>query len=308
MEMAMSFDGRLLAGLSVLTAVVQGHSFARAAELLGITPSGVSRAVARLEERVGVRLLDRTTRSVVLTDEGRRFYEQVAPLLDGIAEAAVAAAGSGAIVRGRLRVDIDPFFSRTVLAPHLGAFLRGHPELTLELITREHVGDLVADGIDVAMRFGEPPSGNLIARKLLETRVLTVAASGYLRKHGRPQHPSELAEHACIQFIDPQSGRPFNWEFRAGRKVLPVATAGPLHLTDVGTMIDTVLAGGGIAQVLALGVQPLLDSGRLIELFPDWPGETFPLYALHPSRHHPPAKVRAFIDFALAVARGARAT
>ncbi|MDI4236678.1 substrate binding domain-containing protein [Bradyrhizobium sp. Arg237L] len=155
------------------------------------------------------------------------------------------------------------------------------------------------------MRFGEPPAGTLIARKLLETRVLTVASPGYLRKHGRPKHPNELQDHSCIQFIDPLSGRLFEWEFHAGKKVLPVKTSGALVLTDVGTMINECIAGTGIAQLLAIGVQPLLDSGRLIELFPDWPGETFPLYALHPSRHHPPAKVRAFIEFALKAAQGA---
>ncbi|MCA1458121.1 LysR family transcriptional regulator [Bradyrhizobium sp. BRP22] len=301
----MPFDGRLLAGISVLAAVVQTRSFARAADTLGITASGVSRAVARLEGRIGVRLFDRTTRSVALTDEGRRFYEQVAPLLAGIEDAASTASGSSGVVRGRLRVDIDPYFSRMILSGHIGGFLRRHPELTLELITRERVGDLVADGIHVAMRFGEPPAGTLIARKLLETRVLTVASPGYLKKHGRPRHPAELEDHSCIQFIDPRSGQLFEWEFRAGKKVLPVKTSGPLVLTDVGTMINECIAGTGIAQVLAIGVRPLLESGRLIELFPDWPGETFPLYALHPSRHHPPAKVRAFIDFALKAAQEA---
>ena len=301
----MPFDGRLLAGISVLAAVVQTRSFARAADTLGITASGVSRAVARLEARVGIRLFDRTTRSVALTDEGRRFYEQVAPLLAGIEDAASTASGSSGVVRGRLRVDIDPYFSRMILSSHIGGFLRQHPELTLELITREHVGDLVADGIDVAMRFGEPPAGTLIARKLLETRVLTVASPAYLKKHGRPKHPAELQHHSCIQFIDPRSGHLFEWEFHAGKKVLPVQTSGALVLTDVGTMINECVAGTGIAQVLGIGVQPLLESGRLIELFPDWPGETFPLYALHPSRHHPPAKVRAFIEFALKAAQGA---
>lgn len=301
----MPFDGRLLAGISVLAAVVQTRSFARAADTLGITASGVSRAVARLEARVGVRLFDRTTRSVALTDEGRRFYEQVAPLLAGIEDAASTASGSSGVVRGRLRVDIDPYFSRMILSSRIGGFLRQHPELTLELITREHVGDLVADGIDVAMRFGDPPAGTLIARKLLETRVLTVASPAYLRKYGRPKHPAELQHHCCIQFIDPRSGHFFEWEFHAGKKVLPVKTSGALVLTDVGTMINECIAGTGIAQVLGIGVQPLLESGRLIELFPDWPGETFPLYALHPSRHHPPAKVRAFIDFALKAAQGA---
>ena len=301
----MGFDGRLLSGISVLTAVVQNRSFSRAADTLGITASGVSRAVSRLEDRVGIRLLDRTTRSVALTDEGRRFYQQVAPLLAGIEEAAGAASGAAGIARGRLRVDIDPYFSRLVLSGHVGEFLRQNPDLTLELITREHVGDLVADGIDVAMRFGEPPTPSVIARKLLETRVVTVASPKYLRRHGHPRHPSELKDHACIQFFDPSNGRPFQWEFRSGRKVLPVATSGRLHVSDVGTMINECMAGTAVAQLLEIGIAPLLESGKLIDLFPDWAGETFPLYALHPSRHHPPAKVRAFIDFVMKLVQDA---
>ena len=299
----MPFDGRLLAGVGVLAAVVEGGSFVRAAEALGITASGVSRAVARLERRVGVRLLDRTTRSVTLTDEGRRFYEQVGPLLAGIEEAAIGASGAAGAVRGRLRVDLDPFFSRLVLAGHFGRFLDRHPDLSLELTTREHVGDLVADGIDVAMRFGEPLPSSPVARKLIETRIVTVASPAYLERHGRPKHPSELAGHACIQFRNPATDRPFLWEFHKPGEVLPVKTAGRLLLSDVGTMLGECVAGTGIAQVMALGIQELLDQGRLVELFPDWPGEHFPLYALHPSRHLPPAKVRAFIDFILQTVR-----
>ena len=299
----MSFDGRLLAGVSVLAAVIEGGSFVRAAEALGITASGVSRAVSRLEARVGVRLLDRTTRSVVLTDEGRRFHEQVAPCLSGIEAAAATAAGSASIVRGRLRVDVDPFFSRLVLASHLGGFLDRHPELLLELVTREQIGDLVADGIDLALRFGEPASASLMARKLSDVRILTVAAPAYLERHGHPRHPADLAHHACIQFRDPLTGRPYDWEFRRDRELLAVRTGGRLLLSDVGTMLGECVAGSGVAQVLAIGVRDLLDQGRLVELFPDWPGEVFPLYALHPSRHHLPAKVRAFIDFALQMVR-----
>jgi DNA-binding transcriptional LysR family regulator len=295
----MTFDGRLLAGVSVLAAVVEGASFVRAADALGITASGVSRAISRLEARVGVRLLDRTTRSVMLTDEGRRFYEQVGPLLAGIEEAATTAKGSSQTVRGRLRVDIDPFFCRLMLAGHVGAFLDSYPDLSLELITRERAGDLVADGIDVAIRFGEPESSTPIARKLLDTRILTVASPGYLKRHGRPNQPGELANHNCIQFLNPVTGRPFDWEFRRTRKVLAVKSTGRLALSDVGTMLSECAAGAGVAQVMALGVQDLVTRGKLVELFPDWNGELFPLYALHPSRHLPPAKVRAFIDFVL---------
>src|SRR3984885_13465402 len=210
----MPYDGRLLSGVTVLMAVVEAGSMARAAEALGITSSGVGRAVARLEARVGVRLLERTTRTMTLTDEGRRFYEEVGPHLDGIEQAAMTAAGSRGTVRGRLRVNVDPFFSRLVLAGQVATFLDRHPDVRLELIMRDHVGDLVADGFDLALRFGEPPSGSLIARKLIETRILTVASPGYITMHGRPQHPADVAGHACIAFYDAANGRPFDWEFR----------------------------------------------------------------------------------------------
>jgi DNA-binding transcriptional LysR family regulator len=161
----MPYDGRLLSGVTVLMAVVEARSMARAAEALGLTPSGVGRAISRLETRVGVRLLERTTRSMTLTDEGRRFYEEVGPHLDGIEQAATRASGSAAVVRGRLRVNVDPFFSRMVLAGQIASFLEKHREVRIELIMRDHVGDLVADGFDLALRFGDPPTGVLHCAK-----------------------------------------------------------------------------------------------------------------------------------------------
>src|ERR1700752_3636061 len=147
----MPYDGRLLSGVSVLMAVIEAGSMARAAEALGLTSSGVGRAVSRLEARIGVRLLERTTRTMTLTDEGRRFYEEVGPHLDGIEQAATAASGAAGIVRGRLRVNVDPFFSRVVLAAQISRFLDCHPEVRLELIMRDRVGDLVADGFALGL-------------------------------------------------------------------------------------------------------------------------------------------------------------
>jgi len=296
-------DGRLLTGVTVLDAVIESGGFSRAGDALGISPSGVSHAIARLEARLGVRLLDRTTRAISLTDEGRRFYERVRPSLDEIEEAAIDASGAAAKVRGRLRINIDPLFSRLVLAGHLGHFLQQHPELGLETITREHIGDLVADGVDVAVRFGEPQGSSLISRRLADIRVLTVATPEYLKRHGRPTIPQDLSKHACIDFRDPQTGRPYDWEFHRKRKVLAVKISSRLLLSDAGTMLTECLAGTGICQVLAIAVRDLLDEGHLVNLFPDWPDETFPLYALYPSRHHPPAKVRAFIEFVHRLAR-----
>jgi DNA-binding transcriptional LysR family regulator len=293
----MPYDGRLLSGVTVLMAVVEAGSMARAAEALGLTSSGVGRAIARLETRVGVRLLERTTRTMTLTDEGRRFYEEVGPHLDGIEQAAMIAAGAAGTVRGRLRINVDPFFSRIVLATQVATFLDRHPEVRLELIMRDHVGDLVADGFDLALRFGEPPGGSLIARKLIETRILTVASPGYIAHHGRPQHPSEVAHLPCIDFYDAANARPFDWEFQKGREVLPVNPSSRLMVSDVGAMLSACEAGVGIAQIMQLGSKHLVAKGKLVELFPDWPGEMFPLYALFPSRQLRAAKVRTFIEF-----------
>jgi DNA-binding transcriptional LysR family regulator len=293
------FDERILNGMGVLSAIVDTGSFAAAGDMLDMSQSGVSRCIARLETRLRVRLLDRTTRSVTLTDEGRRLYEQVTPLLAALEEAVTSATEGATTVRGRLRVNVDPFFSRLLLAPKLGSFIDQYPELRLELVTRDQLGDMIADGFDLAVRFGEPRTSSLVARKLLDTRILTVAAPAYLKRKGRPEEPLELESdtHQCIRFRDPETGRPFDWEFYRGRKRLAVEVAGRLTVNDVGTMHSVCLAGHAIAQVMELGVEQLLADGRLVELFPDWPDDRFPLYALYPSRHHVPAKVRMFLDF-----------
>src|ERR1700756_1007241 len=271
----MPFDERMLNGMGVLTAIVDSGSFAAAGEALDMSQSGVSRSVARLEARLGIRLFDRTTRSVTLTDEGRRFYEQIVPLLGGLEEAAACAAEGANAVRGRLRVNMDPFFSRLVLGPRLGGFVDKHADLQLELITRDQLGGMVADGFDLAIRFGDPPVSSLIARKLLDTRVLTVAAPSYLKKHGHPASPAELesGKHACIKFRDPLTGYPFSWEFHRGRKKTVITPQGRLTVNDVGALHSVCAAGQGVAQILAFGAESLLASGKLVELFPDWSDE-----------------------------------
>jgi DNA-binding transcriptional LysR family regulator len=296
----MAFDGRLLGGIGVLAAIVETGNFARAAVALGLTPSGVSRAVARLEAHVGVRLFDRTPRAVTLTDEGRRFHAQVLPLLAGLEEAAANAAGSAAAVRGRLRVNADPWFARLVLAPRLSRFLSANPALSLELVVRDTLGDMIGEGFDIAVRFGEPEPSALIARKLLETRILTCAAPTYLAQHSQPQHPTDLTRHECLLFRDPVTGRPFPWEFHNGSEVVEVKVSGRLVLNDLATKLTACLAGHGIAQSFEFGLDALLAGGELVQILPDWAEERFPLYSYYPSRHLPPAKVRAFLDFVLA--------
>jgi DNA-binding transcriptional LysR family regulator len=294
----MPFDGRLVANVGVLAAIVEGGSFAKAAEALGLSPSGVSRALSRLEQRVGVRLLDRTTRSVALTDEGRRLYGEIGPLLSGIEDAFTATAGARAVVKGRLRVNVDAFFARFLLGPEIGRFLARYPDIQLELIAREGLGDLVGEGFDIALRFGQPPDSTLVAKKLFETHTLTVAAPSYVKRRGAPRAPAELGRHDCILMKNTLTGETLSdWSYRKGRRIESVAVGGRLLVSEVGTLLSACLAGIGVARIKGIGIADLIAKGKLVELLPDWQGEGFPLYALYPSRHLPAAKVRAFIEF-----------
>jgi DNA-binding transcriptional LysR family regulator len=294
----MTFDARLLSGVGVMVAVVEHGGFARAGEDLGLTPSGVSRAIARLEARVGVRLLHRSPRAVTLTEEGRRFHTEVAPLLAAITDAAEDAAGAAASVRGRLKVNVDPCFARIVLAPRLPELMTRYPLLSLELVVSNHREEMMAGGVDVAIRFGPPPDSSMIARKLLDTRVITCAAPAYLERHGAPARPEDVADHEALLFRDPQTGRPFTWEFHRGDEVVAPKVRGRVVMDDPSAALAACEAGLGLFQSLDLGLAPSwLDDGRLVHVLPDWSDETYPLYAFYPSRRQAPAKVRAFLDF-----------
>jgi DNA-binding transcriptional LysR family regulator len=292
----MGFDTRILTGVGVLAAVTESGNFARAAEALGLTPSGVSRAVARLEARVGVRLFDRTSRSVTLTEEGKRFHAQILPLLAGIEEAATEIAGTSVAVAGKLRLNVDPWFARMVLAPRLPELLGAHPQLSLDIIVSNYREEMMA-GVDVAVRFGATDGASLIARKVLETRVVTCASPAYLERRGIPKTPHELVEHETIMFRDPQTGLPFAWGFGKGGDELDVDVRGRTTTDDPSTAVEACLAGQGIFQSLELGLDRWLERGELVRILTDWSDERYPLYVYHPSRHHPPAKVRAFVDF-----------
>lgn len=298
----MSFDGRLLSGIGVMSAVVESGAFSRAGEILGLSQSGVSRAIARLEDRIGVRLFHRTARAVSLTEEGRRFFEEVRPLLAGIEDAASIAAGAASLVRGRLRINSDAGFGQFVLAPNLHKLLSIYPELEVELAIRERPGDLVADGFDLAIRFGEPEPSSLIGRKILETRVLTCAAPSYLDRAGTPKHPRDLANHECIQYREPLTHRHYRWVLQGPKGEIEVATRGRLTVTDAGALLAACVAGHGIAQPLELHARRHLDTGRLVQLLPRWAKEKFPLFLYLPTRKLPSAKTRAFLNFALSIA------
>ena len=296
-----------LEGLGVLTAVVKAGSFVRAGEALGLTQSAVSRAVARLEDRVGIRLFRRTARAISLTDEGLRFYESIAPHLTAIEDATIEAGGSSRKVRGRLRVNVDAGIGQFILTPRLQPFLAQHPDLSVEIAVRDRMGDLVREGFDLSIRFGIPEPSALKARLLLRTRVLTCASPAYIARHGMPRRPIEVEKHQCALMRNPATGSPFEWEFVRGKKVVPVNAKGQLMVDSTGPLLAACLAGQGIAQVLELYTSELLADGRLVQVLPDWAEETYPLYAYHHSAQLMSAKVRAFLDFVVSVTRAGQA-
>jgi len=158
-------------------------------------------------------------------------------------------------------------------------------------------------GVDVAVRFGPPDESSLIARKLLETPILTVAAATYLARHGEPRSPHDLVHHEALLFRDPQTGLPFPWEFRRSGEIVEVKVSGRLVLDDPSVAVSACVAGQGVFQSLAIGLAPFVERGELVPVLPDWSEELYPLYAYSPSRHLPPAKVRAFLDFIHEIAR-----
>ncbi len=299
----MAFDTRLLGALRVLTSVVEAGSFVGAGETLGLTQSAISRSVQRLEKQLKVRLFNRSSRAVTLTDEGLRLYEEVLPLLEQLEETVEKTGRAADSVRGRLRVNVDAHFARLLLAPQIGAFLESHPDLSVEICVRDQLGDMVADGFDVAVRFGKPEPSTLVARKLLDMRVITCASPLYLSRRGIPRHPRDLERdhHECLLFRDPSTRRPFPWEFHQSRKVINVAVSGRLVVNDGMTYLAACTAGLGVAQVFDWGLKDLMETGQLVDLFPQWADEHWPLHAYYLSRHHLPAKVAAFMSFIVAL-------
>ena len=301
----MVFDPRLVNGLAVLAAVVDGGNFARAAKVLGVTPSAVSRAISRLEKRLGFRVFERDPRAVRLTEEGHRLHSEIAPLLARLEDAATRTAGGATAVRGRLRVNVDAAVGQFVLPSRLAEFLAQNPELSVDFLVRDRIDDSVAADFDVAVRFGEPRPSSLTCRRLFDTRVLTCASPEYVARHGRPSDPAELASgrYECVHYLDPATSRPFRWEFRRGEDLVPVDPHGRLVVNDVQALLGACLSGHGVCQVLEIYARPMIDDGRLVQLLPEWSGERFPVYAYHRSRRLPPARVRAFIAFVVAATR-----
>lgn len=283
--------------LVVFVAVARAGNFTRAAAQLGVSPSAVSQTLRGLEERLGVRLLTRTTRSVTRTEAGERLLADIAPLLDQIESHLGAIADLRQRPSGTVRITADEFAARHVLWPRLLPLLDAYPELTVELITDYGLTDIVAERFDAGVRIGGIIDADMVAVAIAPPmRMVTVAAPAYLARYGTPQRPEELTAHRCINLRLPTHGGLYPWEFCSGDNEFRVRVNGPLIMNSVLQILDACLAGVGLAQLSDAHAQPYLDSGALQEVLGQW-SDSFPGYHLYyPSRRQQSAAFRVVVE------------
>ena len=280
------------AEMLVLVRAVKDGSFSAAARNLSCTPSAVSKAIARIEDRLGVLLFSRTHRAISLTREGEAFY---AAALDAIAsvESADAAVRGGTAPADTLRVRAMPIFAQAALAPRIPEFCRRHPRLKLEVHLRIDPGHLLDDGMDVAIQVGQLKDSSLVGRRFASTRWIICASPGYLAAHGTPERPGDLAAHACLNFISSIGAS--TWLVG---DATPVKVASRVVTNQASMLMELARTGLGIVRLTELQVADDLAAGRLVELFPQHQClDEDPIFAVYESRRHISARVRAFLDF-----------
>jgi len=286
------------ADLKAFCSVAKELSFARAAARLGVSSPALSQTIRGLEDRLGLRLFHRTTRSVALTDAGRLLYDRMTPLFSGFADALTEVAAAHATPAGRLRINMPRIAAQHLVCPRLAAFHLACPAIELEIAVDDRISDVIADGFDAGIRLGERLEKDMIAVRLGgEMRMAAVASPSYLAEHGVPATPSDLRNHRCIRFRWPTSGTIYDWEFERGHETLEVSVSGPLVVNDTAAMTEAALGGLGIAYCLEIESRALIEQGKLTQILNDW-SPRFPGFHLyHSSRRLCPPQLRAFIEF-----------
>ncbi len=290
--------GSDFAELKAFAAVVERASFARAAEHLGLSPSALSQTIRQLETRLGVRLLNRTTRSVAPTPAGSRLHERIAPMfleMDAAVAEAVAATGQTA---GTLRINTLGMAAKKIIAPRLGRFHQAHPDVTLDIVIDDGLSDIVAERFDAGIRVGQRLEKDMIAVRLTpDVKMLAVASPGYLARHGLPSTPADLHRHACINWRFPGSGRIYRWQFERKGKKLEIAVEGPVISNHQDVVVEAALQGLGILYAYDDDrVAEAIVRGQLTRVLADWSVTSPGLYLYYADRHSPRPALRAFID------------
>lgn len=284
-----------LGGFVVFVQVAETRSFVSAGRLLGVSASAVGKSVARLEEKLGVRLFHRSTRSVTLTSEGALFLERSRRILAEIEAAEMELSQATAAPRGRLRVSL-PLVSSLVL-PVLGEFMRAYPEIELDLDFTDRMVDVIEEGFDAVVRTGEPADSRLSARRLGAFQMRLVASPAYLARRGTPALPVDLQQHACLHFRFPNSGKLEAWALRQkpGEPELQLPTS--MICNNIETRVCFALQGLGIAYLPDFAIREPLDDGRLLPVLADYVQRSGVFHVLWPASKHPSPKIRALVDF-----------
>ena len=275
---------------------VETGSFSAAARQLGLTPSALSKLVTRLEDRLGIRLLQRTTRHLQLTPEGESFFNRVRPILVAIDEAEAEVSAAGTSPRGLLRLHCGSAFGMHQLAPALPRFLERHPDIELDITISDQPPLLVEDSIDLAVRIGALDESTTVARRICSLERVICAAPAYLECRGTPQTPDDLQEHNCLWITSLPALRRWPFDTDEGIRVVPVG--GNVVANNTETVLQLTMAGVGIARFTDLMVGDALRRGALVPVLTDWHHvEPVPLFATYPSGRHLAPKVRAMVDF-----------
>ena len=280
--------------INAFAAVADARSFTQGARRLGVSSAQVSKLVARLENRLGARLLNRTTRDVSLTDVGRAYLERARQLLDDF-QALESSVTEQAGPRGLLRISVPVTFGAAQLTPALLDFAAAYPQVSLEVSSTDRMVNLVEEGFDAAVRIGQLGDSSLVARKLAAVRLVACAAPDYLVRAGVPESPDELARHEAI--IDTNAADPNDWRFRAAGRPLEVRVRGRLRFSGANACVAAARAGFGVARVPAFAAAEDLRAGRLRALLCSFEPETVHVHAVYPHARHLASKVRAFVDF-----------
>lgn len=295
----MDNNNGLFDGMTIFCEVVEANGFAAAANRLGHSASHVSKEIARLEARLGARLLNRTTRRLSLTEIGRTYFEQSRQIIGDAKAVQKRILSIGEKPIGLLRISVPVSFSQTHINQWLPEFLQTYPDVRLDVEVSDRMVDIVAEGFDVVIRASRLDDTGLIARKLMTSRLLTVASPDYLQRHGEPQNPRDLSDHALIDFSYRKVAG--SWEYRDGQgRSTTVAITPRLVCNSAETELAAVVAGTGIARLPGMACERELDAGLLQPILTAYEELPIGVHALYPSRTHLAAKVRAFVDFLVA--------
>lgn len=290
-----------LDGMRTFVAVAAQGSFTAGAKRLGMTTRLASKYVRQLEERLGAQLFNRTTRSVTLTETGRAYYARCGPLLDQIDELEGLVQQQEAELAGPIRITAPTGFGSRELVEALRPFQLAHPKVSISLHLSDHHVSLIDEGIDLAIRFGALDDSSLIARKLIDMRVVVVAAPSYLETHGTPADPSELNSHQCL--IPLSARQPNAWTFRQAGEITTVRVEGTFSANSPRAIMHMAAGGFGIGRGPHYAARPFLDSGELEILFNEEESSTASLYVVYPPNRHLTARIRALIDHLAATIR-----